>query len=137
MDSRFNSNQPPLIDSARADDPHDPYQAAIAAEHARRNQAQVDMLREDIAALNEQKEAARATGVIDDPVRPKHYQGDLVMRIIEHFGLQDNFYLGNVIKYILRHKSKAGLTDLEKAMWYLQRAIDVQKGVIKPGSDLK
>lgn len=68
-----------------------------------------------------------------DPVNPKHYRGDLVMRIIEHFGLEENFYLGNVIKYILRHAQKAGLTDLEKAAWYLQRAIDVQKGTIKPG----
>ena len=43
------------------------------------------------------------------------------MRIIEHFDL--NFALGNVIKYILRHKNKAGVEDLKKARWYLDRAI--------------
>ena len=43
------------------------------------------------------------------------------MRIIEDFDL--DFCLGNVIKYILRHKSKAGLEDLNKARWYLDREI--------------
>jgi len=29
-----------------------------------------------------------------------------------------------VIKYIVRHKFKGGVVDLEKAKWYLQKAID-------------
>jgi hypothetical protein len=71
-----------------------------------------------------------------DAVNPKHYQGDLVMRVIEHFGLDDSFYLGNVIKYLLRHRDKAGVEDLKKARWYLDRAIDaaehkLPKGTIK------
>ena len=71
-----------------------------------------------------------------DPVTPKHYQGDLVMRIIEHFGLENSFYLGNVIKYLLRHREKAGVEDLKKARWYLDRAIEaaeqkLPKGTIK------
>lgn len=77
-------------------------------------------------------EAQCATGV-DDPVRPKHYQGDLVMRIIEHFGLETDFYLANTIKYLLRHKEKAGLVDLRKALWYLQRAIERAEGKHKDG----
>jgi hypothetical protein len=63
-----------------------------------------------------------------DPVNPAHYKGDLVMRIIEHFGLVENFYLGNVVKYILRHKNKAGIEDLKKAAWYLTRAIESLEG---------
>lgn len=63
-----------------------------------------------------------------DPVNPKHYRGDLVMRIIEHFGLEENFYLGNVIKYILRHAQKAGIEDLKKARWYLDRMIERAEG---------
>lgn len=78
------------------------------------------------------KEAARATGV-DDPVNPKHYKGDLVMRIIEHFGLHKDFYLANVIKYLLRHKEKAGLVDVKKAQWYLTRAIEEAEGKHKDG----
>jgi hypothetical protein len=73
------------------------------------------------------QEAARATGV-DDPVHPKHYQGDLVMRIIEHFKLDTSFCLGNVIKYLLRHQEKAGLQDLKKAKWYLEREIERLEG---------
>ncbi len=61
-----------------------------------------------------------------EPVRPAHYRGDLVMRIIETFEL--DFCLGNVIKYLLRHKSKAGLEDLKKARWYLDRAIERAEG---------
>lgn len=68
-----------------------------------------------------------------DPVNPKHYRGDLVMRIIEHFGLEENFYLGNVIKYILRHAQKAGIEDLKKARWYLDRMIERAEGKHQEG----
>lgn len=56
-----------------------------------------------------------------DPVNPAHYKGDYVMRVIEDFEL--DFCLGNVVKYICRHGQKAGLVDLKKAKWYLERAI--------------
>lgn len=65
-----------------------------------------------------------------DPVNPTHYKGDLVMRIIERFSL--GFRLGNVVKYILRHGEKAGLEDLKKARWYLDREIGVLEGTVKP-----
>jgi hypothetical protein len=64
-----------------------------------------------------------------DPVNPSHYRGDAVMRIIEEFDL--GFCLGNVVKYILRHKNKAGLEDLKKARWYLDREIARQEGTLK------
>ncbi len=66
------------------------------------------------------------TDIKQDAVNPSHYRGDLVMRIIETFGL--GFTLGNVIKYILRHKDKAGLEDLRKARWYLDREIGALEG---------
>jgi hypothetical protein len=68
----------------------------------------------------------KQSATTDDAVRPAHYRGDLVMRIIETFDL--DFCLGNVIKYLLRHKSKAGLEDLKKARWYLDRAIERGEG---------
>lgn len=43
------------------------------------------------------------------------------MRIIEDFGL--GFCLGNVVKYVCRSNQKAGLEDLKKAKWYLEREI--------------
>ena len=54
-------------------------------------------------------------------------EGDLVMRIIEHFKL--GFCLGNVVKYVLRAREKNGKEDLKKAAWYLQREIDGAKGM--------
>lgn len=67
-----------------------------------------------------------------DPVNPSHYKGDLVMRIIEKFKL--GFRLGNVIKYILRHDEKAGLEDLKKARWYLEREIAEIEGSPRAGA---
>lgn len=57
----------------------------------------------------------------NDPVNPAHYRGDTVMRIIEDFDL--GFCLGNVVKYVFRHGAKAGIEDLKKARWYLDRQI--------------
>lgn len=58
-----------------------------------------------------------------DPVNPAHYQGDAVMVFIEKFNL--GFCLGNVVKYVARSPNKgATLRDLEKAEWYLKRAIE-------------
>ena len=61
---------------------------------------------------------------------PKHYTSGKfeVIEIIED--QQPNFHLGNAIKYICRagKKDKAKLTeDLEKAIWYLKRFIEIQK----------
>lgn len=63
----------------------------------------------------------------DDPYvnNPSHYQslgGIEVIDIIEEFEM--NFNLGNVIKYVLRHKNKNGIQDLKKALWYLNREIN-------------
>jgi hypothetical protein len=71
---------------------------------------------------------AEKSKTIDDPINPKHYRGDRVMRIIEEFEL--GFCLGNVVKYILRHLEKAGLEDLKKARWYLDREILRREGKI-------
>ena len=48
-------------------------------------------------------------------VKPKMIQDDFM----------GDFYLGNVIKYILRHNKKGKpLEDLKKARWYLDREIE-------------
>ena len=38
-----------------------------------------------------------------------------------------SFNLGNAIKYIWRADLKAGMQDLEKARWYLDREIERRK----------
>ena len=62
---------------------------------------------------------------------PPHYQsatGLEVIDVIEAFtsdlkGIEATD-TGNVIKYICRWKSKNGIQDLKKAMWYLQHLIN-------------
>jgi hypothetical protein len=66
---------------------------------------------------------------MSDPVKPEHYHGDYVMRIIEDFKL--DFLSGTIVKYLLRAGNKPGdseLQDLKKARWYLERKIANAEG---------
>lgn len=83
---------------------------------------------DDVRPLVDAERRKADSAMRDDPVNPKHYRGDLVARICEHFGFTEDAYLFNVIKYILRHKEKAGLQDLRKAAWYLERKIALLEG---------
>jgi hypothetical protein len=63
---------------------------------------------------------------------PEHYGGELnpyeVIKVIE--ALEMDFHLGNTFKYIARAGKKGTdkeLQDLEKALWYLQRKIELVK----------
>jgi hypothetical protein len=61
---------------------------------------------------------------------PAHYnQGKFeVIEVIEDQGL--GFHLGNAIKYILRAGKKDPAKteeDLEKAIWYIRRFIEIRK----------
>ena len=63
---------------------------------------------------------------------PKHYGGVEntyeVIKVIE--ALEMDFHLGNTFKYIARAGKKGTdkeIQDLEKALWYLQRKIDLLK----------
>jgi hypothetical protein len=71
-----------------------------------------------------------ATKESDNLLRPKYYGGDYnpyeVFNVLEAWGLDKDFYLGNVIKYIARAGKKDAtkeLEDLEKAEVYLKRRI--------------
>jgi hypothetical protein len=60
---------------------------------------------------------------------PQHYGGDTtyeVIKVIEAWGLDASFCLGNTVKYIARAGKKGNnkLEDLQKALWYLQREVD-------------
>jgi hypothetical protein len=69
--------------------------------------------------------------IVNDATRPNHYGGKdsvyEVFNVLEAWGLDKDFYLGNVIKYLTRagkkNKSKEK-EDLQKALVYLQRRID-------------
>lgn len=40
-----------------------------------------------------------------------------------------NFFEGNVVKYVTRHKSKNGVSDLKKALHYCQMMLELDYGV--------
>lgn len=69
----------------------------------------------------------------NDPVhKPKHYTTGAGFECIECMQLiltreqYEGFLLGNAFKYIWRHKLKGNpKQDLEKADWYLSRAIEI------------
>lgn len=70
--------------------------------------------------------------IINDTTRPSHYGGKdnayEVFNVLEAWRLDKDFYLGNVIKYLARAGKKNKFTekeDLEKALVYLQRRIDL------------
>ena len=60
-------------------------------------------------------------GEIDNVNKPNHYQGRYRMESIDalrNFMTDEQlkgFYLGNALKYLLRHQKKNGLEDLKKA----------------------
>lgn len=62
--------------------------------------------------------------------RPKYYGGEdnvyEVFNVLEAWGLDKDFYLGNVIKYLARagKKNHNKKEDLQKALVYLQRRIN-------------
>ena len=63
---------------------------------------------------------------------PQHYGGENnpyeVIKVIE--ALEMDFHLGNTFKYIARAGKKGTdkeLQDLEKALWYIQRKIELVK----------
>lgn len=58
---------------------------------------------------------------------PEHYGGDNpyeAIKVIEAW--QADFHVGNVLKYLARSGKKGDeLEDLKKALWYLQRKVDL------------
>lgn len=61
---------------------------------------------------------------------PPHYKaknGMEVIEVLEAFGLMSDAYLANVVKYVLRHREKGGEQDLGKALWYLNRRVEIGK----------
>jgi hypothetical protein len=72
---------------------------------------------------------------MSDPVNhPEHYcqnpSGVECITVVEHM----SFNLGNAVKYIWRAKQKGFLIqDLEKAIWYIKREIDLLKAEQQKG----
>ena len=71
----------------------------------------------------------------DDPVNPAHYMSyykdgiDCISAMKHAFGNEAvvDFCICNAFKYIWRHMSKNGMQDIEKAIWYLNKYIELNK----------
>lgn len=66
---------------------------------------------------------------------PQHYNNgaletiDVIDDVAKHAGYtsEEMFYVGNVLKYVMRAPSKNEVEDLEKARWYLDRLINKEE----------
>lgn len=73
---------------------------------------------------------------------PNHYQSESGLEVIDvikaftsELSGEEAFCIGNAIKYICRYSKKNGTEDLEKAKWYIDRAISVRKTEILKSPD--
>lgn len=67
---------------------------------------------------------------LPNPIRPNHYKScsiECIDAMILTFGTDAValFCQINAFKYIWRHKDKNGLIDLEKASWYIDKAVEL------------
>ena len=74
-----------------------------------------------------------------DPVgNPSHYSEGRTYEpidVIEDWGL--GFHLGNALKYISRSGRKGDeIEDLAKAVWYIEREIDLNRSLSKKRDDI-
>ena len=81
--------------------------------------------REGTYTINEPKKGVKSKEMVN---HPSHYGGEdnpyEAIKVIEAWDLDNDFYLGNVLKYISRAgKKDATLQELEKAKWYLDRKV--------------
>jgi hypothetical protein len=67
------------------------------------------------------------TSEVDHPDHYNQIPGIECIDVVQHF----DFCLGNAIKYVWRAGLKPGMdweTDLRKAIWYIEREIELRKG---------
>lgn len=89
----------------------------------------------DIIAYKAAQEAAEPTATIDQSASAldvqeggNHYKS-LVIQPVEYIHKNNlDYFQGNVIKYITRHKSKNGAEDVRKALHYCQLVLELQYG---------
>ena len=76
----------------------------------------------------------RAKKQDDDPVNPGHYKSydptvkiECIDAMRAAFGVKTvaGFCVANAFKYIFRHTSKGKNTDIKKAIWYLNKYLEL------------
>lgn len=88
-------------------------------------QADAQLALKDMAEIQREGQSAR-----DRQVGGSHYQRKIQpWDVVDEYSL--SYYRGNALKYLLRAGTKEGVTavtDLEKAVHYIERAIEVERG---------
>ena len=75
----------------------------------------------------------KATNIFEDSVdHPTHYatgKFECIDVMLETQGKEavKNFCICNAFKYLYRHKNKHGVEDIEKAVWYLNKYIELEE----------
>lgn len=65
---------------------------------------------------------------LDKQVSGNHYK-DCGIQPIEYIHANDlDYFQGNVVKYVTRHRDKNGKADIEKAIHYLELILELQYG---------
>lgn len=72
----------------------------------------------------------------DNVNHPSHYETgnfECIDVMVETQGEEatKNFCVCNALKYIYRHKRKNGIEDIQKAIWYLNKAVELD-GKLNP-----
>lgn len=70
----------------------------------------------------------------DNVNHPSHYETgkfECIDVMVETQGVQatKDFCLCNALKYIYRHRRKNGLEDIQKAIWYLNKAVELDEQI--------
>lgn len=83
-----------------------------------------DLVLANKPAIREDEESS----ALDKQVSGNHYKGCKIQPIeyIHANGL--DYFQGNVVKYVTRHKDKNGKADIEKAIHYLELILELQYG---------
>ena len=63
---------------------------------------------------------------LDKQVSGNHYKDKGIQPIVYIHANNLGFCEGNVVKYVTRHKEKAGAADIEKAIHYLQLLLELE-----------
>lgn len=67
----------------------------------------------------------------DNVNHPAHYETgkfECIDVMVETQGVEatQDFCVCNALKYVYRHKKKNGMEDLRKAIWYLNKAVELE-----------
>ena len=76
----------------------------------------------------------------DNVNHPSHYETgkfECIDVMVETLGAEatKNFCVCNAFKYIYRHRRKNGLEDIQKAIWYLNKAVELDGLIKKENND--